>query len=427
MGGPTSDVSREDLLAIHDTIAHQVKGSTEAGLGISKVASLWSGYARLKGFGANAFLKGMSRDRAVHVLLAFLLRCRRQGLGLSRIKRSLHQVFLRGLGNPAHLEDARIAAYVKGARFQGVHLKTVVKARFARRKVPLPFSWIPRSRVRFFRLPSKIDEEVQASMAYLILVLQVHTAERISNFARTQPVNSSRKSATISDQGPDTHALRGADAIIFSNDRLPSAGPQGRDRGRDTALASHEWLGTAPVDNVFALCLLFYTRKNQGYHCQPKWVRRGISALEDQLLTDLILSRQYAPMGGEDLFFARMSQEPGHLGSVRNPLAKDVAALNKAMATQHGFDPMNFSTTSARSAGISSLCQAGVSEDNLSRFAGHKSSHTTKTHYIFQGALRKRVTSALSLDSGQVYDEDDLLLLMEAMTIARSQLRVAGH
>ena len=45
VGGPTLDVSLEDLHELHDTIAHNVKGSTEAGLGVTKVAGLWSSFA----------------------------------------------------------------------------------------------------------------------------------------------------------------------------------------------------------------------------------------------------------------------------------------------------------------------------------------------------------------------------------------------
>ena len=411
----------EDQRAISLAIAHSIQGTTEVTLGVPKAERLWT-----------EFILGQKREWDPHLqrgdlrtridsLLAFLLAAHRRGLSADRMRKALVHVFTRARSSPALLLDPVVIAYSKGQAKMKQPLKAVMKRRFAERKVPLPLSWILASRARYMRLPSEDDSVVDSAFAYLALIAQAHTGDRVGNFAHATPDESRRKTVPISRQPDDKHAVRGGDVLFYYNESLdPSSTIDSRDKKQDRIIASHKWLSDPCL--VFAACFLLYTKKNQSYHCTPKWVRRGSSAAEDHFLEDLVLSRRYAPMGPEDLFFSRMSQSPVSRGSVKRLLSREVTQVNKDIARAKGCTPANFSSTSARSVGISSLAQYGLPEDALLQHSGHKTIAVTKGHYIFKGALRRRTPSALAITPDQGFDEEDLTLLLMAMKTVRDQV-----
>lgn len=356
-------------------------------------------------------------DRAAEKLLKFYLSLQRQQINIKRTHKALVHVFKRDvLASTAVFEHPSVQSFRRGADRFLVNLRAVQQQRFARRKVALLIDWVRQGRNKFFKLPSLVRSDVESSLCYLAMAVQVHTGCRISNLAHTGPDNESRLHPTESVDPNDKHALRGRDVLFCANSGLGSD-VSARVTRLDTITPSNAWILSSAT--VFAICFLMWTKKNTGYHVEPLWVRRGMSVDEDQFLEDLVLSRESAPMAPDALFFSKVDPTTG---ATKRITSKMVNELVKTLARTMGAESPNFSTTSGRSAGISALAKFGLSDEQLRKHSGHKSIKTTLAHYVFKGVTRKRIPSALSLSPEQGLDEEDLHLLLMSMKEVRRQL-----
>lgn len=410
-------LTEEERLRARQVVAHGIQGTTETGLGLHKAECLWRGFLIKNGWEGDLFMARDPPGTQAEKLIKFYLSLQLDKIPVKRTHKALVHVFRRDvLASTAVFGHASVQSFLKGADRHLVDLRAVQQQRFGRRKVALLIDWVRQGRSKFFKVPSLVKSDVESSLCYLAMALQVHTGCRISNLAHTGPDRESRLYPTESMDPNDKHALRGQDVLFCANATL---GPNVATRNTrlDTISPSNEW--TKSGDTVFAICFLMWTKKNQGYHVEPLWVRRGMSEDEDQFLEDLVLSRESAPMAPDSLFFSKVDAASGATKRITSKMVNNTV---KALATSMGAGAPNFSTTSGRSAGISALARVGLSEEQLRKHAGHKSSKTTFAHYVFKGVPRRRIPSALSLTPEQGLDEEDLRLLLMSMKEVRRQL-----
>jgi hypothetical protein len=196
-----------------------------------------------------------------------------------------------------------------------------------------------------------------------------------------------------------------------------------RRRERDLVTVAYEWAGR--VETVFAVAFIFWTQKNQQFHAEPFFVKRGRSESEDKLLAHLLQARAFCTTGPVDPFFMAISQVERVSG--RRLRSRDVNELMKVVAQEMGFNPADFSTTSNRVAGMTTLCNAsGVVELEVIKKSKHASFQTVRRHYRFPVAHTPRservvATELVGLTTDAGFSTDDLVSYLALRAEVRVQ------
>jgi hypothetical protein len=169
-----------------------------------------------------------------------------------------------------------------------------------------------------------------------------------------------------------------------------------------------------------------WTTKSRKYSVQPFWLKRGRSPTEDTLLDDVLWSRSWATHVGDALFFSLQSNLE-YVARGRRLLAKEVNFVTKETARALGLPPDNFSSTSHRKGGISSLFGSGASEREILKVSTHASFTTVRHHYLFPCTKVVKsqpvTTSLLGITSDHGFATRDLLDLVMIMFETKNMKR----
>jgi hypothetical protein len=314
--------------------------------------------------------------------------------------------------------------YVSGAAKTALDSREKMLRRLADRTMALPLGWVEPMRALLFHWRPADNDAIDLSLCYLVIMVQLHTLMRISNWAHTVADHDARRSPPVVRDRDDKHVVRVGDVFLIINDRSLGIDLSSRDRSRDRVVPSHLWDLSLP-SHVIALVFMVLTKKNTQFYPELKWVKRGNSAAETRLLCDLLTSRSLAPTDPERPFFSRI----GTSGEVRRTRGGDVSLAGKMVARSHGYDPHNFSTTSNRITGISSLAKMGLPTQAVQVLSGHKSA-SSLSHYTQAPArlstLREgppqQAVSVLAFSPNSGWDDDDLDEQVMAMAFARTRL-----
>lgn len=426
----TGGVLTDDVRAAAQVVAaHSIAGSTEVTRGVAKADGLWRRFSDASGWlhpSNDLFMLNDSDQVRLEKILSFYEWMRTHDTSVQRSHDGLRTVFQRALmvsgsvfASPALLQ------YVAGAAKAAVDSREVMLRRLANRTMALPLGWVEPMRALLFNWRPLDDAAIDLSLCYLVIMMQLHTMMRISNWAHTVADYDSRRSPPVVRDRDDKHVVRAGDVFLIINDRSLGIDLASRDRQRDRVVPSHLWDLSLP-SHVIAMVFMLLTKKNTQFYPELKYVKRGNSVAETRLLTDLLLSRSLAPADPERPFFSRV----GKGGEVRRTRGGDVSAAGKLVAKSHGYDPHNFSTTSNRISGISSLAKMGLTPEAIQTQSGHKSSRAVSAHYT-QAPSRlsapresppPQSVSVLAFSPNSGWDDDDLDEQVMAMAFARTRL-----
>lgn len=405
--------------------AHCIAGSTEISRGVAKAEGLWRRFSEASGWLPDLYMLNDSGQTRLEKVICFYEWMRTHDTSVQRSHDGLRTVFQRALVVSEEIFFSHaILKYVSGAAKLATDSRTTMLRRMANRTMALPLGWIEPMRALLFRWRPADNDAIDLSLCYLVIMMQLHTLMRISNWAHTGPDYASRRTKPVVQDRDDKHVVRGGDVVLIINDRCRGIDLSSRDRSRDRVVPSHAWDLQQP-SHVIAMVFMVLTKKNTLYYPELKWVKRGNSDPETRFLSDLLTSRALAPTDPEAPFFSRV----GTSGEVRRTRGGDVSIAGKLVARSHGYDPHNFSTTSNRIAGISSLAKVGHDPETIRSQSGHKSTHSVTAHYTQPHSHTSRRAdvstqglSVLALSPNSGWGEDDLDEQVMAMGFARARL-----
>ena len=381
--------------------SHCIAGSTETSRGVAKTETYFRQYSEGMGWlvpPGDLFMLGDSDQVQLEKIISFYEWMRTHDTSVQRSHDALATAFQRALSCCTVFSSDALLKYVAGAKRIATDTRTIMLRRLANRKMAMPLNWLPSMRAYLWRWNPVSNADIDLSLAYLVIMIQLHTLMRISNWAHTAPDFDARRVKPVARDRDDKHVVRAGDVFLIINDRCIGIALHSRDRSRDRIVPSHLWDRRHPT-HVIAMVFVVLTKKSDKYYPELKWVKRGNGGMETQFLTDLLTSLELAPSGqaySELPFFCRIGVE----GEVRKTRSSDVSQAGKNVAAAHGFDPHSFSTTSNRVSGISSLAKMGLPTEDIQVQSGHRSAAVLINQYTQRNSHSSSSSSNISSVSG---------------------------
>lgn len=373
------DDSAEEALG--SIMGLSVEDSTELGLDVQGAGDAWGEYldsipglhgGRAKWLANDGRYTELEWTRRV---LLFYAEVAIKGEDVRVMHQSLRHALMRNGRPPTFMDNSAVAEFFKGYRKWVRPKRAEMIQRFIEKRLPVPREFYRTARETLWKGEAASTTKGRTEcLVYLVCVLMYVSLYRISNFAHTVADHKARE--------VDKHAVRNADVFVVSNPQVAQGiHPIDREVGRDLIAPLHHWVyGRANAEQVLGVAFIFWTRKNQAYHAEPFWLKRGRSGAEDQALGDFLVSRLFCVRGPTDLVFAQVSDTKPE---GRRLLSKEVNEGMKRVAAVMGFDPTLVSSTCNRIAGMSNRDANGFAEVELLQDSQHASFSTVRRHYLF--------------------------------------------